>query len=142
MKGIRSFSLIRFFGLALLAACFVAGHANAQVARGKFTLPFEARWGQATLPAGDYAFKLDRLDSTCMIYLYRGGYSVGMIPAQSEDWSYSGHASLTVVEGTVRALKLPAIGMVFQYAPQRPKHLTAPAERELAQFVPVSLAGK
>jgi hypothetical protein len=142
MNGIRISSLIRFSGLALLAACFVAGHANAQIVQGKFTLPFQARWGRATLPAGDYSFTLESVSPTCMLQVYRGRNTVGMILAQSYDKSYSGHAELTVEQGTVRSLNLPDLGIILQYAPQHPKHLTAPEERELAQLVPVATAGK
>jgi hypothetical protein len=142
MNKIQISSLTRLSGLALLAACFVAGHANAQVFRGRFTLPFQARWGQATLPAGDYSFTLDSVGPTCTLHLYRGKNGVGMILAQSYDKSYSGHAVLTVEQGTVRTLRLPELGIVLQYMPQRPKHLTAPEEWQLAQFVPVVAAAR
>jgi hypothetical protein len=142
MNGIRLSSLIRFFGLALLAACFNAGLARAQVFQGKFSLPFEARWGQATLPAGDYSFKLDNTSGTCMLRVYRGRDGVGMIMAQASDKASSDRAQLTVVRGTVRALNLPQIGIVLNYAPHHPEHLTAPEEREVAVTVPVSPAGK
>jgi hypothetical protein len=142
MNGIRISSLIRFSGLALLAACFVAGHANAQVFQGKFTLPFSARWGKAILPAGDYSFTLDSVDTTCMLRVYRGKNGAGMVLSQSYDKSYSGHAELTVEEGTVRALNIPELGIVLQYAPQHPKHITAPEERQVAQLVPVKAVGK
>jgi hypothetical protein len=43
-----------FAGL-LLTACLFGTAANAQSGlQGRFTLPFEARWGQAVLPPGDY----------------------------------------------------------------------------------------
>jgi hypothetical protein len=143
MNGTRISSLIRFSGLALLAACFVAGHADAQVFQGKFTLPFQARWGQATLAAGEYSFTVDTLSWTgYTLRLYRGGKGVGMILAQSYDKSYSGNAELIVEQGTVCTLRLPRVGIVLQYAPQRPKHITAPEERQLAQLVPVAAAGK
>jgi hypothetical protein len=142
MNGVRVSSLIRFAGLALLAACFVAGHANAQVFQGKFTLPFQARWGQATLPAGDYSLTLDSVDMKSTLRLFRGRNAVGMILAQSYYKTDSGHAELTVEQGSVRSLRLPELGIVLQYAPQRPKHLTAPEERQLAQLVPVTPAGK
>jgi hypothetical protein len=139
MNGIRYSSLIRFLGLALLAACFNAGLASAQVFQGKFTLPSEAHWGKATLPAGDYAFTLDSVSPTCTLHLYQGRKGAGMIMAQAYDKAYSGRAELTMVGGTVRSLNLPDLGIVLQYAPQRAK---APVERELAQIVPVAAAGK
>jgi hypothetical protein len=60
MKSMRNFTLLKLAMGSLLAICFNAGYANAQTVAGKFTLPFEARWGQATLPAGDYSFRLER----------------------------------------------------------------------------------
>jgi hypothetical protein len=140
MNGIRISSLIKFSGLALLAACFVAGHANAQVFQGKFTLPFQARWGQATLPAGDYSFTLDSVDMKSRLRIFHDRNVVDMIVAQSYDTTDSGRAELTVEQGTVRSLRLPELGIILQYAPQRPKHLTAPEERQLAQLVRVTSA--
>ncbi|MGA2606079.1 MAG: hypothetical protein ABSH01_01325 [Terriglobia bacterium] len=142
MNWIRRSTLLRLLGLALLAACFNAGHASAQVFQGKFTLPFEARWGQATLPAGDYSFTLDSVSTTCALRLHRGNNNVALIPAQAQDENYSGHAELTVVGGTVRALSLPGIGVALEYAPQHHKYLTAPEERKIAQIVPVATTGK
>ncbi len=142
MNGIRISSLIKFSGLALLAACFAAGHANAQVFQGKFTLPFQARWGQATLPAGDYSLTLDSVDMKSTLRVSHGRNIVGMIVAQSFDKTDSGRPELTVEQGTVRSLRLPELGIILQYAPQGPKHLTAPEERQLAQLVPVTAASK
>jgi hypothetical protein len=142
MNGIRISSLIKFSGMALLAACLTAGHAMAQEFQGKFTLPFQARWGRATLPAGDYSFTGGSPETPLRVNVYRGRNCVGMIQAQSFDKTYSGTAELTVEEGTVRSLNLPEFGIVLQYAPQHPKHLTAPEERQLAQMVPVTAASK
>jgi hypothetical protein len=142
MNGIRGSSLIRFSGLALLAACFVAGHANAQVFRGKFTLPFQARWGGATLPAGDYSFTLESRDTAHTLTVSREGKGVAMILVQSYDQTYSGRTELTVEESTVRTLRLPEIGMILQFAPPHTKHLAVPEERQLSQTVPVTTAGK
>jgi hypothetical protein len=142
MNAIRISSLIRFAGLALLAACFVAGHANAQVFQGKFTLPFQARWGQAILPAGDYSFTLGGEDPRSTLRVCHGQKIVGMIRARSYDYTNSGRAELTVQEGAVSTLRLPELGIILRYAPQRPKHLRAPEERQLAQAAPVTAVGK
>jgi len=142
MNSIRISTLLRFLGLALLAACLNAGHARAQVFQGNFTLPFDARWGQAVLPAGDYSFALDSVNANCTLRLYREKNGVAMILAQAQDKNDSGRSTLTVVRGTVRTLNLPEIGMVLRYAPQHLKHLTAPEEREIAQIVPVAVTGK
>jgi len=141
MNRTRVCSPISWAGLALLAACFAAGHANAQVVEGKFTLPFQAELGQATLSAGDYTYRLDNSPLTYTLRVYQGTECVGMFLAESHDEAYSGRAELTVVKGRVRSLRLPSIGVIVQYTPHHPKHLTAPQERELAQLVPVTLAG-
>ena len=53
--------LVTLFAFALAAAALSVGSASAQVntpeVRGTFTLPFEAHWGKATLPAGKYTFE-------------------------------------------------------------------------------------
>jgi hypothetical protein len=142
MNWTRISKLLRLVGLALLAACLNAGHASAQVFQGKFTLPFEARWGLAALPAGNYSFALDSVTGTCTLRLYREGKGVALIMAQSQRENDSGTAALTVVRGTVRTLSLPNIGTVLQYAPHHPKGLTAPEERIIVQIVPVVSTGK
>jgi hypothetical protein len=142
MNSIRISTLLRFLGLALLAACINAGYASAQALQGKFTLPFAARWGQVTLPAGNYSLKLDSANGPSMLRIYRERKGVALIMAQSQIKNDSGCAKLTVVGGTVRALSLPEIGIALQYAPHHAKHLTAPEEREIAQIVPVATSGK
>jgi hypothetical protein len=123
----------------MLAACFSAGHANAQMLQGKFTLPAETRWGQATLPAGEYSFTLDSVTPSCPLRIRRGNTNVGMFFATVQGQNYSGHAELRVEKGTVRALNLPKLGMVYEYAPQHRTPPTATEEREIAQLVPVSV---
>jgi hypothetical protein len=142
MNKIRISTLLRFLGLVLLTVCFNAGHASAQMFQGKFTLPFAARWGQATLPAGDYSFRVDGADPGCLAQVYRGNRVVAMLLAQAYTQVNSGRAQLTIVRGSMRTLSLPSIGVVLQYAPYHFKHLTAPEEREIAQIVPVTSTAK
>ena len=59
MKSTRSLKSVRILLLAVLAAGLSASLASAQEYQGKFTLPFEARWGSAVLPAGDYTFRVN-----------------------------------------------------------------------------------
>jgi hypothetical protein len=57
--------------IGLIAACVAASPASAQnVFQGSFTLPQEARWGSATLPAGDYTFTLKSTALPAQVTLY------------------------------------------------------------------------
>jgi hypothetical protein len=51
--------ILAIAALGLIAVCASASTASAQdVYKGKFTLPADARWDNATLPAGEYTFSL------------------------------------------------------------------------------------
>lgn len=108
MKSLR-FTLLSSLTLALLGTCFTAGLANAQGLTGKFTLPCDARWGLAALPAGDYSFHLDRAPAG-WLHLFRGTRTIAMIYAQGYGQkAYSRAALLLVNHGatnTVREMRL------------------------------------
>ena len=60
MKKSGNFRLVRFtFPLPAGSLCVERLTAQADVAAGKFTLPFEVRGGQAILPAGHYTWTLN-----------------------------------------------------------------------------------
>lgn len=138
MKSIR-FTLMT---LALLGTSFGTGLANAQGLTGKFTLPFEARWGLATLAAGDYSFKLDRAPGGSL-HLYRGTKPVALIYAQSFDQKASGRSTLMVVRdestATIREMSLPDAGLVLYYAPPKAKRGSAQEERQAGQVIPLAV---
>ena len=142
MNRIRLFSQSKYLALAVLAACFLAGRANAQVFQGKFSLPSETRWGGATLPAGEYSFWLESTTINGVVHLSRGPRYVALVLPQSQEVNYSQRAELTIVQGAVRTLNLPQIGVVLRYPRPQRKHLTAPEERQLARMIPVASAGK
>ena len=68
-----------FFALALLAISIIPSVASAQVYRGKFTLPFAARWGGLTLPAGEYSFTADSLTNANFISVEHDGQYLGRV---------------------------------------------------------------
>jgi len=53
------FTLLGFLMLALPPSCLTAGPADAQGGAGASTLPFEARWNLALVPAGDGSCTVD-----------------------------------------------------------------------------------
>src|SRR6266566_1485794 len=61
MKALRN-GMLTIAALAL--AGIFTGTANAQAkAAGSFTLPFEAKWGNAVLPPGNYTFSVHSANS-------------------------------------------------------------------------------
>jgi hypothetical protein len=147
MKSVRSFTMV---GCLAVAAALNPGLASAQVYTGQFTLPFAAHWGMATLPAGDYSFKLDHPTLEGTLELYQGTKAVALIKSQGYHLNddHTGSSALIVTRDnagsspTVSALRLAQAGMVFSYMPHRPKHETAPAEKEMAQIIPVGTVGR
>ena len=146
MKSTPNFTLLNFAMGSLLAICFNAGFANAQTVAGKFTLPFEAHWGQATLPAGDYFLTLERGPGALVQIFHAGGKGAGIVLDRGYSAETSGSMSLTVVRNSagysVCDLNLPEIGKVLHYAPTKPARIPATEERKIAQLIPVTIPGK
>lgn len=139
MKTIRSFTLSSLV-LALLASCLSAGMARAQEMQGKFTLPFDARWGQATLPAGDYSFTVDQSQAAAKVVL-AGEKARAIIRAQGYDPKEMDSSALVLAKNhgvnTVRELKLAELGVVLYFTPSRP-HQTAAEEKQIAKAIPIT----
>jgi hypothetical protein len=144
MKSIRSVTLLNFAMGSLLAICFNSGLASAQTFAGKFTLPFEARWGSANLPAGDYSLRVDGRALSGKVLLFQGAKQVAYIVNQSYDTTPRGQICLVVEKNSagnfVRDLNLPGIGMVLHYAPQVDRK-SVEREHEIAQ-IPVATGTK
>ena len=133
--------------LALGALVFtLAGMANAQPLRGKFSLPAEVRWGMATLQPGDYTFVLQGAASGNAVELVRNGRVVAVEMPLSHNPVATGPAVLVVDTNSrgasVREIRLPQVGTALYYAPPRPKHGTAAEEKETAQLIPITAAAR
>jgi hypothetical protein len=75
----RNLRFCGFFALALLAISIIPTVASAQAYRGKFTLPFAARWGGLTLPAGEYTFTADSVTNANFISIEHDGQYLGRV---------------------------------------------------------------
>ena len=139
-------SLRLLLGVVIATFVFTAA-ANAQPSfAGKFTLPYEVRWGQAVLPAGDYVIRMDSTASPAKISPANGS-SAGVYTEYPlvEDSHMSG-VYLTITnhanQRRVRSLNLPQFGKAIVFAP-----LTKSEQEELAKAgqintVPVVTAKK
>ncbi len=130
----------------LLAACLFASTANAQAwIQGRFTLPFEARWGQAVLPAGDYQLTFAPGDTPGMLSI-RDAKSlrpVAFEPVNIREDSKQGKSALLIGthgrQHVVYSLRIAELGKTFVY--ERPS-ARAVEEARKAQAVPVLVATK
>jgi len=97
MKTLRSFSLA-VLALGVLAAFPVAGHA--QSVAGKFTLPHEAHWGRAVLPAGEYEIHVQSINYPARVIIQKsnGETSALVIPAAISPANRPGTSQLDLVE--------------------------------------------
>jgi hypothetical protein len=145
MSTNRSLQLVKFAVLAILTAGMGARLANAQEAEGKFSLPYEVRWGQTVLPPGNYTFTVNSrgLPNDCV--RVRGeDLRARIIIPQGIDYNFSGKSALIVErqgkKGTVRALRLPDAGLVIYYpAPKAERQVLAQAPA-LIQRIPILMA--
>jgi len=121
--------LATLFAVALAATVLSVGSAFALSmdtveAQGKFTLPFEAHWGSATLPAGQYTFEVGHnLGSTTLVEVSGEGKGSkdAIILTMTQELSPSANTSELVCirhgnTGTVRALVLTDLGEIFYFA--------------------------
>ncbi|MGA2475854.1 MAG: hypothetical protein ABSF73_04460 [Terriglobia bacterium] len=148
MKSIRSLKSVRILLLAVLAAGLSASLASAQDYEGKFTLPFEARWGTAVLPAGDYSFRINTNNYSCIALVSQGGRGVAFImpDTAASRGEVAGSSALIAVRSAgsyrIRALRLAEAGVVLEYNPPKAERQILAQQPVLFQRVPVIAAGK
>ena len=133
-------------GLAFVTLVLAAG-ANAQPSfAGKFTLPFEVRWGRAVLPAGDYFIRMEATASPARIIPANGSSAAVYTEYPLVQDSHSSGTFLTIThEGNqrrVRSLNLPQIGKTIVFAPLTKGEREAYAKAGQINTVPVVTAQK
>jgi hypothetical protein len=147
MKSTRSLKSVRILLLAVLAAGLSASLARAQEYEGKFTLPFEARWGTAVLPAGDYSLRVNASQEPRILSVSQGRQGVAFILTSNTTWGeVAGSSALIAVRSAgsyrIRALRLAEAGVVLEYMPPKAERQLLAQQPVLFQRVPVIAAGK
>jgi hypothetical protein len=112
----------------LLGALATSGQAQQSIYQGKFTLPVETHWGNATLPAGDYTFTVASASAEYRLYI-RGQRSNFIIPTVVAENATPQHAQLNLVDiadkYTVETFDAPQLGLTFKYWTPKQKHMPA-----------------
>jgi hypothetical protein len=147
MKSTRTLKSVRILLLAVLAAALSASLASAQDYEGKFTLPFEARWGKAVLPAGNYSFRVNPSQDPCVVSVSHGRQIVAFIlTSATSKGEVAGSSALIAVRSAgsyrIRALRLAERGVVPEYNPPKAERQIVAQQPVLFQRVPVIAAGK
>ena len=138
---------------ALLASVLLVTGLSARPAsaqrrfEGKFTLPYEVRWGRATLPAGDYqlVFVDNTLDTLLAIRDAKTLRWAAFEPVDIREESHQGASALLVgthgKQHIVYSLTIAELGESFVYA-RPPAHKSEFEEAGNSQTVPVTVAKK
>jgi hypothetical protein len=120
----RMITLIRVVFLALVATVASVGLLCAgdfEDFVGKFTLPMEVRWGENTLPPGDYTFAINP-QVTPYTAKVTGNNRTFFVMAVSSDDRFSGQSSLLLTRrgqtGVIRELHLAIPGLKPSYSQQ------------------------
>jgi hypothetical protein len=144
---VRSLKFLNQLALAALALCLSAGLGKAQDAyRGEFTLPFEAHWAGAVLPAGDYTISMPSTAAPYLLFVRGEGRSLIILANGASEEHVSDHSKLIVVNmagtETIAGLDAGQIGLALDYpAPKSKKRpmagSTGQAQPKTSQVIPV-----
>ena len=144
MSLCKGLGWVKLVVVAALAAGSVARTASAQVLKGRFTLPYEVRWGKAVLPAGTYSITMDSVRGPALLAA-TDGRDRCLVQAALVDSASVGVATgllITRVEGerTVRSLNWREGGRSFVYEPIKKAKRRLVAEAKDVEAVPISVA--
>lgn len=145
---VRSITKVTLLAVMLGATLLFASAANAQSEyQGKFTLPFEARWGRAVLPAGQYWLTCVHFNPGTVLVI-RDANNRRIVAYESavfrEDSATGESALLVGKQGKQRAVhsaRIAELGAVFVYDPELARG-QAVEEAHKTQVVPVIVAKK
>jgi hypothetical protein len=119
----KNLSTVQLLTLGLLSSFLWAGVANAApLYRGRFTLPYEVRWGQAALPAGDYLLGFQDIGTRVFVQIWdaKSGKDIAFLAPLGNSEAQGTSALLITDEGNqriVHSLRLAELGEVFIYEP-------------------------
>jgi hypothetical protein len=130
VKSTRKLKFLNQIALGVMAMCLSVGLGKAQTAyKGEFTLPFEAQWGSAVLPPGNYAFSISTASSPGLryaVFLNGEGKNAIILPLTVPEENVSSNDShLTLVNAggryVIQSLQAAELGETFDYGVSTPK---------------------
>lgn len=123
MMSKRRLTVVKLLVLAAAITGSMAGTASAQpVFSGTFTLPYEAKWGAATLQPGPYSITVDSVSRPAVVRSLAGGSAVFVMARFIDDAKKNSPSALVLTRGEgeqriVRSFNWSDGGKSFVYNP-------------------------
>ena len=143
MKLTKGLSTVQLLTVGLLISLLCASVAQAApLYRGKFTLPYAVRWGQAVLPAGEYQLKFRDVQARVFVVIQDGksGKDVAYLAPVTNSEAQGTSALLITDEGdqrVVHSLRLAELDEVFIFEPALARGVGDVREAHTMQTLPI-----
>jgi hypothetical protein len=118
----KNLSTVQYFMLCLVISLLCADLASAAPLYGRFTLPYEVRWGHAVLPSGDYLLGFQEFGGRVFVLIRdaKSGKDIALLAPLGTSDAKGTSALLIADKGNHRivdSLRLAKLGKVLIYAP-------------------------
>jgi hypothetical protein len=144
----KNISTVRVLIFGLLVSFLWVGAASAAPRyRGRFSLPYEVRWGQAVLPAGEYLLRFEDVQTRVFVVIQdaTSGKDVAYLAPKTKSEAQGKSALLIADKGNqrvVHSLRLVELGEVFIYEPALVRGAKDVRETHNVQTLPIVAAKK
>ena len=142
----KKLSTVQLLTLGLLVSFLWASVANAAPRyRGRFSLPYEVRWGQAILPAGEYLLRFEDVKTRVFVVIQdaKSGKEVAYLAPKTTSEA-QGKSALLIDDKSnqrvVHSLRLAELGEVFIYEPALARGAENVREAQIVQIQPIVAA--
>jgi hypothetical protein len=118
---------------ALVLGALATSGKSQNVYQGKFTLPVQTHWGNATLPAGDYTFSVLSANEQYRLYIHgqRTNFIVSAITAETASPQ---HTQLNLIDVAdvyaIQTFDAPELRLTFTYWTPTQKHTSSQEARQ------------
>ena len=143
MKLTKGLSTVQLLTVGLLISLLCASVAQAApLYRGKFTLPYAVRWGQAVLPAGEYQLKFRDVQARVFVVIQdaKSGKEIAYLAPVTNSEVQGTSALLIADDGdqrVVHSLRLAELDEVFIFEPALADGAREVREAHTMQTLPV-----
>jgi hypothetical protein len=142
----KDLSTVQLLALGLLVSFLWASVANAAPCyRGRFSLPYEVRWGQAVLPAGEYLLRFEDVSTGVFVVIQdaKSSKEIAYLAPKTKSEA-QGKSALLIADKSnqrvVHSLRLAELGVVFIYEPALARRAENVREAQIVKTLPIVAA--